>query len=78
MGGGFLGYSQTNLFWWLLAQELKGAAKRKFIAQTVVALGHGGQSVAEQELGWNRVSYISRHLTSHQYSDLKKVTVQNG
>ncbi|WP_416211836.1 ISAzo13-like element transposase-related protein [Nostoc sp. DedQUE05] len=38
------------------AQQLKGAEKRKFIAQTVVALGHGGQSLAERELGWNRVT----------------------
>ena len=38
------------------AQQLKGAAKRKFIAQTVVALGYGGQSVAQQELGWNCVT----------------------
>ncbi|MHC5830680.1 MAG: ISAzo13-like element ISMae28 family transposase, partial [Nostoc sp.] len=38
------------------AQGLKGAGKRKFIAQTVAALGHGGQSVAQQELGWNRVT----------------------
>lgn len=38
------------------AQQLTGAAKRKFLAQTVVALGHGGQSLAERELGWNRVT----------------------
>lgn len=38
------------------AHQLKGAAKRRFIAQTVVALGHGGQSRAERELGWNRVT----------------------
>ncbi|WP_442940373.1 hypothetical protein, partial [Nostoc sp.] len=38
------------------AEQLKGANKRKFIAQTVVALGHGGRSLAEQELGWNRVT----------------------
>ena len=38
------------------AQQLKGAPKRKFIAQTVMALGQGGQSLAEQELGWNRVT----------------------
>ena len=38
------------------AQQLKGAAKRKFIAQTVVVLGHGGQSKVERELGWNRVT----------------------
>lgn len=43
------------------AQQLKGADKRKFIAQTVVALGHGGQSLAERELGWNRVT-ISKGL----------------
>jgi len=34
-------------------QQLKGAPKRKFIAQTVAALGHGGQFLAERELGWN-------------------------
>jgi hypothetical protein len=28
------------------AEQLKGAPKRKFIAQTVAAFGHGGQSVA--------------------------------
>jgi hypothetical protein len=38
------------------AHQLKGAAKRKFIAQTVMALGYGGQSLAERELGWNRVT----------------------
>jgi hypothetical protein len=38
------------------AQQLKGAEKRKFMAQTVMALGHGGQSLAERELGWNRVT----------------------
>ncbi|BAZ53234.1 transposase [Nostoc sp. NIES-4103] len=38
------------------AHQLKGAAKRKFIAQTVVALGYGGQSLAERELGWNRAT----------------------
>lgn len=38
------------------AQRLKGATKRRFIAQTVVALGDGGQSRAERELGWNRVT----------------------
>lgn len=38
------------------AEQLKGAAKRRFIAQTVVALGEGGQSLAARELGWNRVT----------------------
>lgn len=37
-------------------QQLKGVVKRKFIAQTVMALGQGGQSIAERELGWNRVT----------------------
>jgi len=36
------------------AFELKGAAKRKFMAQTVVKLGFGGQRLAHRELGWNR------------------------
>lgn len=36
------------------AFELKGAARRRFMAQTVLELGKGGQSVAERELGWNR------------------------
>ena len=38
------------------AKQLKGVVKRKFVAQTVAALGHGGQLKAEQELGWNRVT----------------------
>jgi hypothetical protein len=38
------------------AQQLKGAAKRQFIAKTVVSLGQGGQSLAQRELGWNRVT----------------------
>ena len=36
------------------AKTLKGFARRRFQAQTVKALGHGGQRRAEQELGWNR------------------------
>ena len=34
--------------------NLKGAARRRFMAQTVLALGLGGQSLAQKELGWNR------------------------
>ena len=34
--------------------QLKGSAKRRFMAQTVLELGYGGQSLAEKELGWNR------------------------
>lgn len=38
------------------ALELKGAAKRKFMALTVAELGRGGQRLVERELGWNRSS----------------------
>ena len=36
------------------AKTLKGASRRRFMAQIVLELGHGGQSKAERELGWNR------------------------
>jgi hypothetical protein len=36
------------------ASQLKGAAKRRFIASTVQGLGMGGHRQAESELGWNR------------------------
>lgn len=36
------------------AKSLKGMARRQFQAQTVKALGEGGQRLAERELGWNR------------------------
>lgn len=36
------------------AFQLRGAAKRKFMAQTVTQLGRGGQRLAQRELGWNR------------------------
>ena len=36
------------------ADELKGASKRRFKAQTVIELGYGGQLLAEKELGWDR------------------------
>lgn len=36
------------------ATTLKGFARRRFQAQTVKALGSGGQRLAERELGWNR------------------------
>jgi hypothetical protein len=36
------------------AQQLQGGARRLFMARTVRALGPGGQSIAERELGWNR------------------------
>lgn len=36
------------------AKELKGSARRLFMARTVKALGKGGQREAERELGWDR------------------------
>ena len=36
------------------AKDLKGNARRLFMARTVKALGSGGASRAERELGWNR------------------------
>lgn len=36
------------------AQTLKGNARRRFMARTVVELGTGGQRLAERELGWER------------------------
>ncbi len=36
------------------AKDLKGSARRMFMARTVQSLGKGGQRLAERELGWNR------------------------
>ena len=36
------------------AKQLKGSARRLFLARTVKALGPGGASRAERKLGWNR------------------------
>ena len=36
------------------AEQLKGSARRLFLARTVKALGPGGASQAEREFGWNR------------------------
>ena len=38
------------------AKQLKGSAHRLFLARTVKALGPGGASRAERELGWNRTT----------------------
>lgn len=38
----------------MTAKELKGSARRMFMARTVQAIGEGGQRLAERELGWNR------------------------
>jgi hypothetical protein len=36
------------------AKQLRGSARRLFMARTVQELGPGGQCRAERELGWNR------------------------
>jgi hypothetical protein len=36
------------------AKDLKGSARRLFMARAVHALGAGGQRLAERELGWSR------------------------
>ena len=36
------------------AKQLKGSARRIFMARVVKELGSGGASRAERELGWNR------------------------
>ncbi len=36
------------------AQQLRGSARRVFMARTVREIGPGGHTVAERELGWNR------------------------
>jgi hypothetical protein len=42
--------------WRETAVKLKGADRRKFMAQIVLELGYGGQSLAEKELGWDRTT----------------------
>lgn len=36
------------------AEQLKGSARRMFMAETVQQLGYGGASTAQDKLGWNR------------------------
>ena len=36
------------------AEKLKESYRRQFMAEVVKGLGIGGQTFAEQELGWNR------------------------
>jgi hypothetical protein len=48
------------------ALQLKGAAKRRFMAQTVLELGYGGQTLAAQELGSKSV------LSEHKYYSIAK------
>jgi Rhodopirellula transposase DDE domain len=48
------------------AQQLRGSARRLFMARTVRELGPGGQRLAERTLGWNRgtIRQGMRELTS--------------
>ena len=63
---------------------LHGAAKRKFMAQTVVKLGFGGQRLAQRELAWNRdtirkgIKELTRKLNDLGYNlrRVKKVLPQ--
>ena len=36
------------------AKQLKGSARRMFMARIVKSQGRGGQRYAERELGWDR------------------------
>jgi hypothetical protein len=36
------------------AEQLKGSARRMFMAETVQQLGYGGAGAAQDKLGWNR------------------------
>jgi len=47
-------------------KDLKGSARRMFMARTVQALGEGGQRLAERELGWNRgTNSLGMHEAAH-------------
>ncbi|WP_219904673.1 ISAzo13 family transposase [Stenomitos frigidus] len=67
------------------AQKLKGTDRRQFMAAVVRGLGVGGQTRAERELGWNRLTIRlgMQELTSgqplvpgYQRSGRKRVEVQ--
>ena len=67
------------------AKTLKGASRRRFMAQIVLELGHGGQSKAERELGWNRgtirkgIYEITSGITQRDNSFVPEVVrTQNG
>lgn len=50
------------------ARQLRGSARRLFLARTVQMLGPGGQRLAERELGWSRATIRKgwHELTSGQ------------
>jgi hypothetical protein len=43
------------------AKQLKGSERRLFQARMVKALGPGGASLAERELGWNGRDHSQRN-----------------
>ena len=43
------------------ADQLKGSARRMFMAETVQQLGYGGACAAEEKLGWNRGTIRKGH-----------------
>ncbi len=48
------------------AKDLKGSARRMFMARTVQALGEGGKLLAEREVGWNRGTIsLGMHEAAH-------------
>jgi hypothetical protein len=46
------------------AEQLKGSARRVFMAKTVQAIGRGGQRLAERDLGWNRGTIRQSNIVS--------------
>ncbi len=50
------------------AKNLKGSHRRLFMAEVVKAIGRGGQSLAEREMGWNRgtIRKATRELEAGQ------------
>ena len=48
--------SELKETWSALLAELKGGARRLFMASIVKSMGRGAAALAERELGWNRVT----------------------
>jgi hypothetical protein len=42
------------------ADQLKGSARRLFMAETVQQLGYGGANAAQEKLNWNRGTIRNR------------------
>jgi len=58
------------------ARQLRGATKRKFMAQTVQKLGKKGIRLAELELGWNRIT-INKGIKELRTELLVWITIQD-